>query len=153
MDFEVIMHGLKKTAKDLSNAITKQPRNGLLKKSLEVNQQAVRDAIYCMTEYVDPWSCPDCGFQAKIPPFPQKKRTCPQCHGENFFPYAYLEQERMDAQMRELLAFVSQCAKADEIEGMDAHKISILAKQTLQSLPNALANQKKMGTKKSGNAI
>lgn len=66
---------------------------------------------FCMKEYIEPWSCPDCGHVRKIPVFLKKPGECPKCLNTHMMPYAYLEQKRMDGQLRWILQCITWYSK------------------------------------------
>lgn len=82
----------------------KESRLSAQQETAEKRVEALKLSVYCLKQYIDPWSCPICGFQTKIPHDHQNKRNCPKCLNKHMFPYGYLEQERMSNQMTPLLA-------------------------------------------------
>lgn len=73
--------------------------------------EALDIAIFALREYVEPWRCPDCGHTMKIPEFQHDPRKCPKCGGRSMFPYAYLEIERMNKQLRLMLQCLTHYAR------------------------------------------
>lgn len=59
----------------------------------------VETAIFWLRNYCEPWMCPACGNHLKVPDSDATPRDCPRCGGNRMFPYAYLEAERMNAQI------------------------------------------------------
>lgn len=63
----------------------------------------VETAINWLRQYCEPWLCPRCQNNVKVPDSDSDPRWCSRCGGKDMFPYAYLEVERMNKQMRMLL--------------------------------------------------
>lgn len=76
-------------------------------KDSEEAVKALQQTERWLREYVEPWQCPDCGWNGKVPEFDADIRRCPMCDCRNCFPYSYLEVERCSKQMSLLL----QCTK------------------------------------------
>lgn len=106
MEFEEMIRILKIQSKDMARFVTDSLAKGVDIVTAADRQKATAFAVYCLKEYVEPWSCPICGHQRKIPADRNNKRNCPKCHNNHMFPYGYLEQQRMNGQMKLLLQCV-----------------------------------------------
>lgn len=73
--------------------------------------EEVRLAAHWLRQYCEPWLCPACGLTLKVPDSDRSPRDCPKCGGDRMFPYAYLEVERMSAQMTLMLGGLTHYAK------------------------------------------
>lgn len=83
----------------------------LLKNSNPAESEDILTAIHWLKEWVEPWSCPDCGFTTKVPGSDIDPRHCDRCGGNRMFPYSYLEQERMNKQMTLMLSCLTHYAR------------------------------------------
>lgn len=73
--------------------------------------ETILSAMHWLREYTEPWQCPDCGHNSKVPEFDHMPRLCSKCGSDRMLPYAYLEVERMNKQMRLMLQALNYYAK------------------------------------------
>lgn len=73
--------------------------------------EEVKTAAYWLRQWVEPWMCPDCGTHTKVPFSDLTPRVCIRCGGKKMFPYAYLEQERMNRQALIMLSALQKYAQ------------------------------------------
>jgi len=72
--------------------------------------QLIREAEFCIKNYCEPWTCPDCGRTTKIPDDHKCPNLCGKCKNKGMMPYSYLEQHRMSWQINALLKCVQTYA-------------------------------------------
>ena len=94
IDYDKMVEGLKALRRDIE---------GDPKSPLKPVIQTLDDTLFCLSNYCEPWICPDCGNYVKIPHNRRKPNVCNRCSGTAMTTYAYMEQHRMSWQLAKLL--------------------------------------------------
>lgn len=66
-----------------------------------------KEVIYCLDNYLEPWTCPNCYTTTKIPFNHKDPQHCIKCNTNDMLSYSYLQAQRQDIQIKILLSCVN----------------------------------------------